>query len=302
MKYTTLKSITLYAAFIFYLSSFIFAQVTTEQLYHGAGDMALAGSNIAHQTDAWAAFENPSGLARIEGISGVLGYDRMMSQSYLPHTMLVAALPVGKFGVAGIALDHLAVSYGGNDLSSELALSLNHGFYLQQDRNSTLAFGYALKYLQVDYGQSAGFTGDGSDGIDLGKSSAIGLDVGFTASLRERHRLGVHVLNVNQPELDNGNHPASLPRAVQLGLSYSPYDLVWTNFALIRTANYPTQYAAGIEYEILPGFIILSGVQSNPNRLGAGLKINWSILAVEYALLTHPVLPVGHQFALGVAL
>ncbi len=301
MSYSTLQSISRSSAFILILLSFIFAQVATEQLYHGAYDMALAGSNVAHQVDAWAALENPAGLARVTGINATLGYNRLYNQSYLPHTMLAAALAVGKFGVAGLALDRIAVSYQDNDLTSETALSLTQGFYLQKDRNSTLAFGYALKFLQVDYGQSAGITGDGSDGIKLGTSSTVGLDIGITASLRERHRLGVRVLNVNRPSLDNGNFQADLPRAIQLGLSYSPYNLVWTNFALIRSANYPTQYAAGIEYQILPALTLVSGVQSNPNRLGSGLRINLAMLTIDYGLLTHPVLPVSHQFALGVA-
>ena len=301
MKHLTKKSLSISLAIFFSLSSFIFPQVMTEQLYHGAHSMALAGSNVAHQTDAWAAFANPAGLTRINGMTAAVAYEENLGQKFFPHSQMTVAMPIGKFGVAGLSLDRLAVSYGGNTLTSELAIGFQQGFFLQKDRNSSLAFGYSLKYLHLDFGKSAGSEGDGSNGIDLGQSSTLGVDIGFLASLRDRHWVGVRVLNFNRPDLGQSDNAADLPRAVQVGLGYSPYDLVWTTFAMTKSAGHASQYSAGMEYEIVNGLKILSGVQSNPNRLGLGLRLELQKILVDYALMTHPVLPLSHQMSLGVS-
>ncbi|NQU27206.1 MAG: type IX secretion system membrane protein PorP/SprF [Candidatus Marinimicrobia bacterium] len=302
MKHLTTKSLIISLSIFFGLSSFIFPQVTTEQLYHGAHSMALAGSNVAHQTDAWAAFANPAGLTRVNGMTAAVAYEENLGQKFLPHSQMTAAMPIGKFGVAGLSLDRLAVSYAGNTLTTELAIGFQHGFFLQQDQNSSLAFGYSLKYLQLDFGKSAGSAGDGSDGIDLGQSRTLGVDIGFLASLRDRHWVGVRVMNFNRPDLGQTDNAVDLPRSVQVGVGYSPYDLVWTTFAMTKSAGHVSQYSAGMEYEILKGLKILSGVQSNPNRLGLGLRLELQKFVVDYALMTHPVLPLSHQMSLGMSL
>ncbi len=299
-NFMNLKPLAFYL-FIFHLLSCSHAQVTSDRSYYGARNLALAGSAVAAQIDAWAAFNNPSGLAWINSISGAIGYDRGFSQDFLPHSTAVAVLPVGRFGTAGIYLDRSSVSYSGNTLASELALSFCHGFFLQKDGNSTLALGYNLKYLSVDYGTSAGVSGDGSDGIDLGKSQTLGLDVGFTATLRERHRVAARAYNLNRPQLGQANYAVDLPWTIQVGVAYSPYDLVWTTAALNRTAGHPTQYSAGLEYRVLDNLKLLAGVQSNPNRLGLGSSIEMLSFNISYGLLTHPVLPLTHQFSLGLA-
>ena len=106
---------------------------------------------------------------------------------------------------------------------------------------------------------------------------------------------------MNRPELGQANYAADLPWTIQIGVAYSPYDLVWTTAALNRTAGHPTQYSAGLEYHLIEGFKILTGVQSNPNRLGLGVRIEMLTFIVDYGLLTHPVLPLTHQVSLGVA-
>ena len=76
----------------------------------------------------------------------------------------------------------MSVTVGGAQLTQETTIGAHYGFFLQKDRNSSLSIGIGAKYLSVSYGESAGASGDGSDGIDLGKSQTIGLDLGLQAS------------------------------------------------------------------------------------------------------------------------
>ncbi|MCF7804140.1 MAG: type IX secretion system membrane protein PorP/SprF [Candidatus Marinimicrobia bacterium] len=277
-------------------------QVTSSQAYYGARNAALAGSDVAHQDDAWAVFNNPAALSGMQGLSGVFSYENTLGQSFLPHALGAVVYPMENWGSVGLGFENLAVNYVGQDLTSETAVGFYHGFDLQNDANSTLSFGYGVKYLQVDYGQSAGPSGDGSDGIDLGVSRAVGLDIGFLASLRERHYLGAKVHNINSPQMGSGNARVDLPIKLQIGAAYSPYHLVWTTFAMTREAGTETQYHAGLEYRIIDQLTLYSGVHSNPNRFGAGLRIRYKFLMADYGMITHPVFPLTHQFSLGFAL
>lgn len=279
-----------------------YGQVTTSHEYYGARNAAMAGSEIAHPEDGWSIFTNPAGLSALSGISGVFSYENALGQSFLPHTTGALTYSTEKWGTFGVSLDRMAVSYGGNQLTSELAAGVYQGFYLQHDENSSLAIGYGLKLLQVDYGKSAGPSGDGSDGIDLGTSQALGVDIGFLAGLSDRHYLGAQVMNINAPKMGSGNALVDLPVKIRIGAAYSPYHFVWTNFSLTRVAGQKTQYHAGIEYNILDQLSLYTGIHSNPNRFGAGIHFRWRSFNIDYGLLTHPVFPLTHQFSLGVTL
>ena len=279
-----------------------YGQVTSYHEYYGARNAAMAGSEVAHPENAWTIFTNPAGLSGVSGITGVFSYENALGQSFLPHTIGALTYTTQKWGTFGVSLDRMAVSYGGNQLTSELAAGVYQGFHLQNDANSSLAVGYGVKLLQVDYGQSAGPSGDGSDGRDLGSSQAVGIDIGFLAGLAERHYLGAQVTNINAPTMGSGNALVDLPVKIRIGAAYSPYHLVWTNFSLTRVAGKKTQYHAGVEYRIIDQLSLFTGVHSNPNRFGAGLNVRWRSISVEYGLLTHPVFPLTHQFSLGVSL
>ena len=278
------------------------AQVTSSHAYYGARNAALAASDVAHQNDAWAVFGNPAALSGMESLSGVFSYENTLGQSFLPHTVGSFVAPTEKFGTFGLAFDQMSVNYSGQDLTSELSVGVYQGLSLQKDANSTLSLGYGVKYLQVDYGKSAGSSGDGTDGIDLGMSQTIGLDIGLLASLADHHYLGAKITNINAPKMGSGNALVDLPMQVKIGAAYSPYHLVWTTFALTRQSGTATQYHGGIEYQAIDQLTLFTGIHSNPNRFGAGLRLRFKSLMVDYGMITHPVFPVTHQFSLGIAL
>ena len=58
----------------------------------------------------------------------------------------------------------------------------------------------------------------------------------------------------------------------------------------------------GINYDINQILSLSVGFQSNPNRVGAGLQIQFMKIEFGYGLLTHHVLPITHQFSVGWAI
>ena len=62
------------------------------------------------------------------------------------------------------------------------------------------------------------------------------------------------------------------------------------------------QIKGAIRYNLNSYLEIYSGAQSNPNRVGMGATITMNRQSVSYGLLTHPVLPMTHQFNIGLSL
>ena len=59
------------------------------------------------------------------------------------------------------------------------------------------------------------------------------------------------------------------------------------------------QIKGAVKYTLNPHIKIYAGAQSNPNRFGIGTTFIYNNTSISYGLLTHPVLPMTHQFSLG---
>ncbi len=293
------KSNMLTISLLLLLAAISVAQVTTDVPYKTAANGALMGSNIAYSTDGNSLLLNPASIQTIQDGTVLASTQRIYNQSYLPHNILATTLdlPSG-LGKLGLSFESMSVSYQDRTLSGETALGLSHAFNLREDRISSLNMGYTLKYLSIDYGQSAGLTGDGSDGMNLGSASAFAVDLGFQATLSKRHWLGVVVHNINRPMIGSGSAAFNLHRDIQAGFSYAPTQQVVTSFMLVSSPGFDTELHAGLEYGLNTYFTLRAGIQSQPNRLGTGFSFNAKGIVLDYAILTHPVLPATHQLSL----
>ncbi len=286
--------------FTFVLSITLKSQVFTEITEIAAPISGTGSSNMATAADAWAVLVNPAGLSRLEGIEVVSGFYKPYGLSFYSNQLGILAVPVGKLGTVAIGYQGSSSDYSGNLLAGESAYSISHGFYLQKDIISTLSIGYTVNLYQIEYGQSAGPSGDGSDGMDLGSGFGFGLDLGISGSLHERSWIGLFAKNVNSPEMGSALSSSRLPRSLAVGFGYEPYYGLKTNFLIFQAiGGHKTQYRAGIEYRVMPWLIMRTGVNTEPNRIGFGFGVNkWGLL-MDYAFVSHPVLPETHQFSLG---
>jgi hypothetical protein len=62
--------------------------------------------------------------------------------------------------------------------------------------------------------------------------------------------------------------------------------------------NHSTQYRGGIDYQIANWLILRTGVNTAPNRIALGFGLRKFGLGIDYAFLSHPILPATHQFSL----
>ena len=276
------------------------AQVASEHLYYGPSSLSMAGSDIAIPQKSWSIFVNPAGIAEQKTLSLVASSESLFGQDYFSHSLFGVQFRLASVGSFGLSVEDFSVDYNGNSLSTETAIGIHQGITLNSDRNSTISFGYGIKSYTVDYGSSAGVTGDGSDGIDLGSQSSMGVDIGLLASLAERIRFGAKAFNINSPTLGDANSSVSLPQRAQVGIAFSPYDLVWTTAALTKSSGHPTHFHGGMSYHILDNVFLRAGVMTNPNRFAIGFEILVKKMRINYAFMTHPVLPLSHQISIEV--
>jgi len=280
--------------------SVLTAQVVSEHLYYGPSSLSMAGSDIAVPQTSWSAFVNPAGIAKQKNLSLVAGSESLFGQEYFNHSFFGVQFRLPGYGSFGISVEDFSVDYSGNSLSKETSIGLHQGITLSSDRNSTISFGYGIKNYTVDYGSTAGVTGDGSDGIDLGSQSSLGIDIGLLASLADRIRFGAKAFNINSPTLGDANSAVRLPQRAQVGIAFSPYDLVWTTAALTKSTGHDSHFHGGMSYHVLDNIFLRAGVMTNPNRFATGFEVLIKRIRINYAFMTHPVLPLSHQISVEV--
>jgi len=285
---------------ILLLATTLNAQVFTDFPEVSAPVSGSGASSIATVQDVWASFVNPAGLSRVESIQVVTSFFRPYGMSFFSNQTAGLAVPFGgKFGTVALTYSGTSTEYSGEKLSSENAFRLSHAFFVQRDINSSLAFGYSLNLYYLDYGKSAGSSGDGSDGVNLGSGVGFGVDVGIQASLHERTWLALMAKNVNSPEMGSSLSSSNLPRSISVGFGYEPYEGMTTGFVIEQPfGNHPTQYRGGIDYHIADWLILRTGVNTAPNRIALGFGIRKFGIGVDYAFVSHPILPETHQFSL----
>ena len=296
----------------FLLASFPLAQTVSDYAYTGAKVSAMAGAVVAETGSNWSIFHNPAGITEGDGLQISLGGGKLYGYDWLPISNLSCTTPIPEIGTIGFAYQQLETKYGGTTLSKEQTLSIAQGFDLQHDKNSRLAIGYTANCVQWELGKSAGVSGDGSDGLELGSINSITVDFGVLASLREKYRFGVFLKNINSGALGKGMTRQALPRRINAGITYMPMTGLATSIVSEHLLGRDDmQIKAAIRYNLNSNLEIYTGAQSNPNRFGLGFTIKlYRVTDAElgdnytlsYGLLTHPVLPMTHQFNIGLSL
>ncbi|NQT96321.1 MAG: hypothetical protein HQ562_01135 [Candidatus Marinimicrobia bacterium] len=270
-------------------------QVASDYLYTGVEATALAGAVVANPGNSSNLYHNPAGLAEISNFRFRAGSGRVVNIPYLDFGVVVQLPWLGSVGISG---QSSKTEYHSTTLSSEQTLSLSNGFDLQADRNSRLMLGYSLHYYSWELGATAGVSGDGSDGFASASGNAFGLDIGFLAVLRGKHRVGAYLKNVNSPQMGVGESSSYLPRRLSVGIAYVPFTRLITSLNMDRLLGENILVKGGIQYALNDLITFRLGAQSNPNRFGGGIELKVADVGINYSLLNHPVLPLIHQFGI----
>ena len=262
---------------------------------------AMAGATVSEEGNNESIYNNPAGLTEINDFYLYAGNTKLYGFDFLSLYNLSSYLPMKNFGTIGIGLQQLETKHNEYTLSKEQTISLSHGLTIQKDNNSHLALGYTTNFIQWDLGRSSGITGDGSDGINIGSLNTITFDVGILASLRNKYRFGVLIKNFSSSAIGKNVNRFIITQKLKVGLTYKPTNTLSTNLCVENILGHEnSQIQAAIKYNLNKLITIFTGIQSNPNRFGIGTSFTiWNNNSLSYGLLTHPVLPITHQFNIG---
>ena len=293
----------MYKIFIIIFLNTLFSQVITDNSFNSSRSIALAGATVSSPGGIESVFYNPANLSNTTKTSFLIGKTRFYEQNFLEHQYYsILYHPTKKTNIA-LTVQNLGTMTKDNTISlaSEKSITISQGYALLEDRNSSLRLGYNLSYLILKQGDSAGPSGDGSDGISGKTMNAFGIDIGVLATLRGKIIMGAFIKNINSPKIGKGSNAQFLPRRLDIGFSYLPIKKLKTSFVYERVLTAKNnQFRFGIEYELFKHFILRSGVQMKPNRLGFGFiaSIN-DKSSFGYGVISHHVLPLTHNVEIG---
>tara|TARA_A100001037_G_scaffold281865_1_gene285951 strand:- start:275 stop:1147 length:873 start_codon:yes stop_codon:yes gene_type:complete len=269
-------------------------QVFSDYSYTGVESASMAGTISPNISNDNGLFQNPASLAGFNDNIVVIGHSNLFNQSGLPHQHLGLVYDIPVLGRLGMSYQSFSTENSGIKLSSESVLSISKGAFIQKDRNSCSAIGYRINFLLWDQASSAGTEGDGSNGFGALQSAAVGLDFGIIGGLRDRYWVGGYLTNINSPMINGQN----LPRSIALSVGFNPSDKIQTSLSMKRLlGRSDRQVNLGLHYKLSNSLSIISGVQSNPNRLGLGIEYEiFNRFILGYSILTHHVMGETHNF------
>lgn len=249
---------------------------------------AMGGAYTAVVDDVSSVFFNPAGLAQVQ--NGVqVGFAELNGQKFAHFRTAAAGFKLpAKFGTIALGARMFGVSYEDMDLMSEQTFSLSHGFVLQHDIHSTISLGYTANYYRLSF-------------EDEDPDDAVGFDLGATALLHGRTRLGFSVTNLGQAVMGDTNQN-TLPSKLALGISYQPYDQVTTSIELKKDFAQETEFMGGVEARLFEPLAIRFGVHQNPATWNAGMGLNVKGIEIDLSYTAHSVLPgtlygnLGYKF------
>jgi len=289
---------------LIFIFNCLIAQITTNNSFNNSKSIALAGSVVSSPGGIENIINNPANVSFNTKSSIVMGSTIFYEVDFLEYQYCSVLYRPNKNTNLSLTMQHLDTKAKGESnltLSSERAIVLSHGFTLFKDRNSSLRMGYNANYFLFKQGQSAGVSGDGSDGIPSRERNKIGIDIGIWASLRGKVFLGAFVKNINSPSIGTGSFANFLPKKINIGFSYIPIKKLTTSFNYERLIGSKTNhFRFGIEFEMHEYFTLRTGIQMKPNRLGLGFltPIN-DRSSFSYGLITHPALSLTHNVEIG---
>ncbi|MCK9556790.1 MAG: hypothetical protein PHO85_03805 [Candidatus Cloacimonetes bacterium] len=231
-------------------------------------------------------FYNPAGLADTH-YEAKIGFSQLNGEKFSEYKTIAIGLSLPKrLGTMGAGVRMMDVDYEDFTLYRDQIYTLSHAFTLQKDIHSTINVGYNLNYYNLRF--------DDDDDTD----DAFGLDLGVTALLHTRTKLGFAVTNLTKSKMGFENQ-IDLPSKLALGISYIPYDGVTTTVEVKKDFAETTEFMGGVEARIFDPLYIRAGVHQNPATYSAGATFVLEGVSLDYSFTMHSVLSPTHYINLG---
>jgi len=231
--------------------SLTFPALAQENFPIGGRAAALANA-VVMESDIWSVYHNQAGLGEYHNFAiGFHHENKYIIEEFGLHA-LALSLPV-KSGTLG-----LSYTYFGFPKYNESKLGLAFGKSFGEKLSAGVQMNYHYVYITDEYENRHALTVEG--GIQYKPIRTL--------------RIGIHVFNPTRSRLSPVNLD-TLITTLRAGISYSPLEKLWMALETEKSLNYKLRLKAGIEYEILEGLYLRTGIITHPvqNTFGLGFKI-----------------------------
>ncbi len=240
----------------------------------GARQIALAHSNSTYNTDAFSIFTNAAGLNFIK--------QGQISLYYSPAPYDVKELANGAFAYChptNAGNFALGFSFYGFELYKEYKFALAYCNSLLD--NFTVGLTAIYQNLSIkNYGNKGILLFNGGVVLELTNSIAIGVSIdNFTRS----------------SYTNQGNE---IPTVFFTSTHYKVSNEIVVSCAVKKESGFDPSLRFGFEYELLKTVFLRIGSHSEPNTICGGFGILYNIIEADYAITSHPLLGLTHQFGL----
>ncbi len=253
---------------------FFISTVTLAQFNPGAKQISLSNSDVALSNDVFSVFNNPAGLSQLNW--------RELGIYYSP----------APFGLTELSNGYIAYcepfSFG--TLS---AGGMTFGF--DKYRESKIATAYSYNYQNKFFvGVTLNFHTVSIQ--NYGSDNAIYINLGGLIYLSNELRFGFSLQNINRATF--GNEEGQIPVTLNSGFSFDLIPSLALNTAIEKDIKHKTSFMFGADYDLIEHLSLRSGFSNEPSRYSAGIGINYSLLSLDYAMITHSDLGLTHQIGL----
>lgn len=243
-----------------------------------AGARAVGlGNAAATLADGWSITNNVGGLGWLtRGTVGVYAENRFNVSGFRTGA-LAAALPLqgGQRGVAGVEAARF-----GDDIYSETRAGLGYAY-----RQGPFSIGLKADLLQYAW-------------QGLASRRAILLSAGGVVRLLPKLWFGAAGYNLNQAKLSGVETDERVPTQLKAGLSYRPSEKVLLNVETQKQIDQKNAIVGGAEYAFHRAVAVRAGFNSLTEAFAFGVSGRTRDFALDYALVTHPVLGLSHHVGL----
>jgi hypothetical protein len=260
--------------FLFLLLLGTQARAQTAEFVAGAQAAAM-GNSALHNVNSWALYNNTANLAWLTESEASFAYHNRYQQPGFNTLVAAGAAPM-KWGAMGAGV----YRFGDNIFNQQM-----------------LSVGAAHKVGEVGLGLRADWVQ--YQALGAGSRNLLSINASTRLRLAERIWLAAHLRNLTQSKLTNSpdqNYPSSL----QLAVSYEPIEEVKVAAEIFQDFDADAVLRLGVSYQ-LPKLISLHlGAATQPNSLSGGLTFRTGKFDFNYAIYTHPRLPISHVFGASV--
>jgi len=264
-----------FLSFFLFFSHFLFAQ---ENFPVGSRPAALANA-VVMESDIWSVSHNQAGLGDYHNFSiGFHHENKYIVDEFSLHS-LALTLPVkpGTFG--------LSYTYFGYPKYNESKVGLAFGKNFGDRFSAGVQMNYHYVYIAGEYDSRNALTVEG--GIQYKPAETI--------------RIGIHVFNPTRSRLSPANLD-TLSTTLRAGVSYSPVKKLWMAIETEKSLNNNLRLKSGIEYEILEGLSLRTGIVTHPVQNTFGLGFNIGRINADVAFTHTEILGFTPHFSMQVRL